>query len=97
MLYHTVHRNEIVGKSTNHEGRRYGIDCSPVSPYHTDRGIVARRIDDHFGDADRIISSVLQTGGVINGVGVEGVSPAEILAAADKVPKPKLKKYKLFI
>jgi hypothetical protein len=97
MLYHTPHRNEIVGKSTNHEGRRYGIDCGPISPYHTDRGMVARRIPDNFGNADRIISSVLQTGNVINGVGVEGISPAEIMAAAVKVPKPKLKKYKLFI
>jgi hypothetical protein len=97
MLFHSVHRNEVVAKNTSREGKRFGIDCSPVSPDHTDRGIKARRIDDNFGDADRIIASVLQTGANIDGVSIQGMSPAQIMAAADAVPKPNVKKYKLFL
>jgi hypothetical protein len=100
MILYIPKRGEAeVGESTAMlgKGQYFGLEPAPIEPDHTDHGIVARRTRQLGTEANRQLVSMRQTGSFVAGVQCLGVTPAEIMAAANKVPKCKLKKNKLYL
>lgn len=72
------------------EGNRYGIGTDNlISPDHTDTSHEKARRVNKIG-ASRRLCVQRQTGTIINGVLIQGLSPHEIMEAAKRPPRPKI-------
>ena len=72
------------------EGSRYGIgNDSPISPDHTDKSHEKARQINKIG-ASRRLCVQRQTGAVIDGIAIAGISPHELMQAAKRTPRPKI-------
>jgi len=73
------------------EGSRYGIGTDNlISPDHVDTSHEKARQVNKIG-ASRRLCCQRQTGAIINGNLIEGLSPHEIMEAAKRIVRPKVR------